>query len=259
MGNHSLKSFLAGCAATALLCALGTSALAEARQLRADFTGIRVTLDGRELELRDQKGDPVEPFAVEDTTYLPVRAVAEALGLGVDWDAEGNTVALTTGAAPSGETPDGGGREHPVPVGTACAFDYRTGDKTYRLSMTVGEVLRGDAAWALLEKANQFNDPAPEGKEYILAKVSALVLTAPGSGAVTLNAAGFDVFSADGAEYTDYWSAVLPKPRFDARVYEGGKLEGYVAFLVDRDDDSPLAVFGADYKGEGGAWFCLAE
>ena len=38
----------------------------------------------------------MEPFISEGTNYLPVRAVAEALGLKVDWDSASSTVVLTT-------------------------------------------------------------------------------------------------------------------------------------------------------------------
>ena len=33
------------------------------------------------------------------------------------------------------------------------------------------EVVRGDEAWKALQAANQFNEPAPEGMEYILVKL----------------------------------------------------------------------------------------
>lgn len=36
----------------------------------------------------------MEPFILDGTTYLPVRAVAGALGLGVGWDDATSTVTL---------------------------------------------------------------------------------------------------------------------------------------------------------------------
>ncbi|MBQ7718140.1 MAG: NPCBM/NEW2 domain-containing protein [Clostridia bacterium] len=41
-----------------------------------------------------------EPFIYNGTTYLPVRAVAEALGQNVDWD--GNTKTVSIGSKPNG-------------------------------------------------------------------------------------------------------------------------------------------------------------
>lgn len=46
---------------------------------------VTVNLNGEELEMKNVAGETVVPILVDGTTYLPVRAVAEALGFGVDW------------------------------------------------------------------------------------------------------------------------------------------------------------------------------
>ena len=75
------RSFFSGVAVTALVFSLGVPALAATvRTLEATYSGIRITLDGREVDPKDANGAAVEPFAVDGTTYLPVRAVADALG-----------------------------------------------------------------------------------------------------------------------------------------------------------------------------------
>lgn len=63
-----------------------------------EYRDINVTLDGKELDLRDAKGNHVEPFMFEGTNYLPVRALAESLGLNVSWNGQPATVVLTTDA-----------------------------------------------------------------------------------------------------------------------------------------------------------------
>ncbi|MDE6108531.1 MAG: copper amine oxidase N-terminal domain-containing protein [Oscillospiraceae bacterium] len=60
------------------------------------YNDIKVTLDGQEVRLVDAGGNPVEPFIIDGTTYLPVRAVAGALGLEVGWNGETSTVILTS-------------------------------------------------------------------------------------------------------------------------------------------------------------------
>ena len=65
-------------------------------QKMLDYTDIKITLDGEEVIPKDANGNYVEPFAIEGTTYLPVRAVSSALGLSVDWDDATKTVKLTT-------------------------------------------------------------------------------------------------------------------------------------------------------------------
>lgn len=64
--------------------------------LTADYADIKVTLDGKPLNLTDANGKVVEPFAVEGTTYLPIRAISNALGLEVGWDGEYHVVTLST-------------------------------------------------------------------------------------------------------------------------------------------------------------------
>lgn len=38
--------------------------------------------------------------------------------------------------------------------------------------LTILEILRGDEVWAMVQDANQFNDPPGEGMEYVAAMVS---------------------------------------------------------------------------------------
>lgn len=47
---------------------------------------VTVELDGKVIECTDANGNPVSPLLINGTTYLPVRAIANALGLDVQWD-----------------------------------------------------------------------------------------------------------------------------------------------------------------------------
>ena len=60
------------------------------------YNNIKIVLNGDSVKPTDANGHYVEPFAIDGTTYLPVRAIANALGLGVGWDGKTNTVVLTT-------------------------------------------------------------------------------------------------------------------------------------------------------------------
>lgn len=53
---------------------------------------ISVVLDGNEIKAVDANGNAVEPFIDGGSTYLPVRAIAEALDLNVEWDGDTDTV-----------------------------------------------------------------------------------------------------------------------------------------------------------------------
>ena len=90
------KGFLSGFLTALILVGLiGTaSATVGRRTVEIDYNNISVTLDGKKVELVDANGKPVEPFAIDGTTYLPVRAVSTALGLDVEWNGTTNTVIL---------------------------------------------------------------------------------------------------------------------------------------------------------------------
>ena len=63
------------------------------------YNDIKIMLDGKELVPTDASGNYVEPFIMDGTTYLPVRGVANALGLGIEWDGTTNTVKLSSDKA----------------------------------------------------------------------------------------------------------------------------------------------------------------
>lgn len=81
------------------LCGVA-SAKQETSAIEITYRGISIVLDGSEIIPTDANGTPVEPFIYNGTTYLPVRGVASALSLSVDWDSATNTVTLTNGGAP---------------------------------------------------------------------------------------------------------------------------------------------------------------
>lgn len=59
---------------------------------------ITVKYDGAVQEMKTAKGDIVYPMLLGGTTYLPIRAVGNMLGLDVDWEQGTQTVKLTSGA-----------------------------------------------------------------------------------------------------------------------------------------------------------------
>ncbi|MDR1247214.1 MAG: copper amine oxidase N-terminal domain-containing protein [Clostridiales Family XIII bacterium] len=62
------------------------------RTLTASFDDIKIFINDEEISPKDAAGNAVEPFIVSGTTYLPVRAVAEAFGLTVSWNAATKSV-----------------------------------------------------------------------------------------------------------------------------------------------------------------------
>ena len=90
----------------ALACLLlVTPALAANGNVNAvlEYSDIKITVDGQEITPTDENGSSTEPFAVDGTVYLPIRAISEALGYDVVWDAESGTVKISTGAVIEGD------------------------------------------------------------------------------------------------------------------------------------------------------------
>ena len=95
--GNNWKAFLSGMITMALLCALAVPTLAAGNLTTLTDVmvgGIRIVIDGQELHPVNANGNPVEPMIYKGTTYLPVRAVASALGKAVYWDGPSYTVYL---------------------------------------------------------------------------------------------------------------------------------------------------------------------
>ena len=64
------------------------------KQLNAVYNNIQLIVDGIEIVPQDPDGKRVDPFVVAGTTYVPVRAISQALGKPVKWDSQKNAVII---------------------------------------------------------------------------------------------------------------------------------------------------------------------
>lgn len=127
------KGFALGLITASIVFSLGTSALAaRVQQLNANYNDIKIMLDGTVVTPKDAAGNVVEPFIVDGTTYLPIRAVANALGLGVGWNGNTNTVLLTSDGstptvpeAPVTQTPAAPPTQAPAKQGESYRVTYQ--------------------------------------------------------------------------------------------------------------------------------------
>ena len=91
------KIIISALITTAAIAAIAVSALAVARDttIQAILSpGITIKYNGETRTMKDVNGDVVYPILYNGTTYLPVRAVSEMLGLPVNWVNETRTVEL---------------------------------------------------------------------------------------------------------------------------------------------------------------------
>lgn len=94
LGKFNLKSFVLGIVVTLLITTMCISALASgvSKTITAYYNNIKIYVDDSLVTPTDADGNVVEPFVYNGTTYLPVRAVASALGKAVSWDAATSSV-----------------------------------------------------------------------------------------------------------------------------------------------------------------------
>lgn len=92
--TRTVRTFLAGVLVTLLVVGMIPSALAAAGKTITVYPGVSIYIDDQKLDAKDANGKPVEVFTYNGTTYLPVRAIAEALGKNVQWDGKTQSVYL---------------------------------------------------------------------------------------------------------------------------------------------------------------------
>ena len=93
MKKDLFKGIALGCALTiGIGCGFSTYAKECAEAITVAYNNIRLVINNNEVTPRDIEGTYVEPFIYKGTTYVPARAIAEALGEKVDWDKETATV-----------------------------------------------------------------------------------------------------------------------------------------------------------------------
>lgn len=94
--NIKFKRFLRMALCLLLCAAFFTGGVFAAGKLQKRtitvYSGVDIYVDDARLDARDANGNPVEVFIYNGTTYLPVRAVGEAVGKAVQWEAKTSSV-----------------------------------------------------------------------------------------------------------------------------------------------------------------------
>jgi hypothetical protein len=99
--KKQLNGFILGVLVSFLVMGMGITAFAAyQQQATLNYDNIKITLDGKQVNPTDANGTYVEPFTINGTTYLPVRAVANALGMSVGWNQDTKTVTLESSSTP---------------------------------------------------------------------------------------------------------------------------------------------------------------
>lgn len=244
------KKLLSVLLVVALFFVLGMSA-----QLQAKISDLRLYVNGSQINS--------DVVLINGKSYLPLRVVADAVGLEVVYDGTNRRIDLNSSeqvvddAAPEPDEstpPVENNRKNPAKIGEGWRLyidSWIDGEAVIDMVMT--EIISGDEAWRLLEDANMFNNPPEDGKEYILAKFKVTVVSTEDDKPFELSQFSFDTVSEEGVVY-DSDFAIGPDPAFRTDVYAGATHEGWVPFYVN-SSDNPVAVYdrGQDWS----LWFSL--
>lgn len=134
-----------------------------------------------------------------------------------------------------------GTRSNPLPFGETITVKENIYDDSYNayeslLEITLLETIRGDAAWAIIEKENMYNEPAVEGFEYVLIKVKGFLKESKtDDDSLYFSNMSFNFVSNEGEVY-EWVSAVVPN-ELSKELYNGGTGEGFIANQVKIGDD----------------------
>jgi hypothetical protein len=151
-----------------------------------------------------------------------------------------------TGPAASGQA--GQTRADPVPLGQAANAD--------QWDLQVLDVSRGAEAWDALLAASEWNDPPPDGFEYVLVKIAA-ERTGEGE-ATSIGPSYFDITGAKAVLYETPW-LTNPDPELDAELLPGGTTEGWLSFAVQEGEENLILVYDAWDWEDGPLYFALEE
>ncbi len=143
--RKNFKCIVAAFVAVIMLCSTTVFATVEQKNATIHYSGIKIVVDGTEIIPTDVSGSIVEPFTISGTTYLPVRALANALGQGVKWDGETKTVYIG-GDGESSVSPSSG-----VPSYSTYSKDVALNYNNIKLNVNGTEIVPKDVNGNIVE------------------------------------------------------------------------------------------------------------
>lgn len=200
---------------------------------------------------------------VEGRTYLPLRAMGDALNVPVTWNEELRQAEVGN-SAPKAET-NQYSRTNPAPINTMQTYTHTDPEwynsemkENYSVNVRVMEIVRGEKAYFDLLKNSKIYPEADDGYEYMNVKIALSVTNTDGDFSVSANSYDFDAYTSNNEECPQNYHTSLD-PVLNGNLYSGGNTEGWITVMVKKDDPKPKLAYELDYSGKGGIWFALYE
>lgn len=114
--KKTLSGFVYGTLLSVAVLSLPLSALAVSGRATIEVDPVNIQVNGAIFRPTDVNGNEVPVFAYHGTTYAPVRALAEAYGLDVWYDASTNLAAVGPKGSAPGSTPSASTEPVNIPV-----------------------------------------------------------------------------------------------------------------------------------------------
>lgn len=166
---------------------------------------------------------------------------------------QSETKATTDSSAKESTTSEVGKRSNPVPLGQTATFDtnfYGDDGKEYdaNLSLTLSNVVRGEEAMTYLVNANQFNEPAPEGNEWIIFQIDE-TLNKGDADVPYFESGHFTVIDSKGAELdqSTYGTFADGESWGLSDMYDGASISGKYAIYAPVGEDVLVEYTGNSF------------
>ncbi|MEW4283451.1 hypothetical protein [Priestia koreensis] len=139
-----------------------------------------------------------------------------------------------------------GTRSNPIPFQKTATIEddiYDDNGDSYpiKFDLTMEEIIRGEQAYQMLKKMNEFNEAPPEGYEYMIVK-SKVKFVESETKDLAFNIDGIVNFAVVSESGDIYSGDITPstEPEFSFEMYVGNEKEGYIAGLVKKDEKAQL-------------------
>jgi len=228
---------VAGVLVAVLLFCGAAAAVSRTETINVTYRNIRMFIDEEELVPKDAIGNIIEPFIYSGSTYLPVRAVSQALGREVVWNERENAVYINSNA------PGGSSVEQDSITQIIKSIENRE-----VIDKALFESISADQELVVI--LNRYNELTSYLFGVFFVKAAQTIVS------VTIDGFGFD----DGVDFSDAWFQRPPTYPFPPEAITEATLRiamhALYADAAQRIQDDPFfaPVLEKEGGGSAGMW-----